>query len=200
MNTERSEEVMSSDYEISKNLVLRSVQDQVQRVGKCTESLPEPQPMNDEHEQLILEQVAKLTKDIGDVLDGNTMSRKLISSFALVATRKNFESLVDKVFVGGITWGKIIALICVIGKTVAKIIQNSLPSIVSWTLDYFMKYLQNWICRRGGWVNSIYSLARYSIERDFGSSSGPITLSSVVLFTSGALLGGLFILALKKRG
>lgn len=59
-------------------LFLRSVKDQVQRVGKCATSLPEPQSMNDEREKLE-EQLANLCRDIGDILDQNTVINKLVS-------------------------------------------------------------------------------------------------------------------------
>lgn len=153
--------------------------------------------MNDDQEQL-LDQVATLTRDIGDILDRNTYFNKMVGKLADVADIRSFQKLVEKVFVDGITWGKIITLICVIGKAVAKILANSAPTIVSWTLDYFRNYLQNWICSRGGWVNSIYTLARSSYELDFGSSSNPIPLSSGVIFLSGALLGGFVVWRLKR--
>ncbi|KAF4116096.1 apoptosis regulator BAX [Onychostoma macrolepis] len=106
--------------------------------------------MSAEREQL-LDQVANVIRVFGDSLDQEPRFNDLVDGFARVADRQSFQMLVDKVFVGGITWGKIITLICVIGKTVAKILANSVPSIVSWTLDYFRDYLQNWICSRGGW-------------------------------------------------
>ncbi len=55
------------------------MKDRVQRVGTCAPSLPESQPMNDEREQLILEQLANFTRDIGDILDRNTVINKLVS-------------------------------------------------------------------------------------------------------------------------
>ncbi|XP_016124597.1 apoptosis regulator BAX-like [Sinocyclocheilus grahami] len=197
MKTEKSEALMASDYEFSKNLVLRSVKDQIQRAGTCAPSLPEPQLMSAEREQL-LDQVANFTRDIGDIIDRDIKFNNMVDGFARVADTQSFQSLVEKVFVDCITWGKIITLICVIGKTAAKILANSAPDIVFWTLDYFRDYLQNWICNRGGWVNSIYSLARSSFELDFSSSSSPISLSSGVIFLGGALLGGLIVWRLKR--
>uniref|UniRef100_A0A8C1ZU07 Bcl-2 Bcl-2 homology region 1-3 domain-containing protein n=1 Tax=Cyprinus carpio TaxID=7962 RepID=A0A8C1ZU07_CYPCA len=171
---------------------IRSVKDQVQRVGTCAPSLPEPQPMSDEREQL-LEQMASLIRDIGDSLDREPKFNDMVDGLARVVNRQNFQNLVDKVFVDGITWGKIVTLICVVGKSIAKVC-----SVVSWTLDYFRDNLLNWICNRGGWINSISSLAHYSFERDFGSSSSLISLSSGVLFISGVLLGGLIVWRLNR--
>ncbi|KTG00538.1 hypothetical protein cypCar_00015310 [Cyprinus carpio] len=196
---------MASDYQFSTNLILRSVKDQVQRVGTCAPSLPEPQPMSDEREQL-LEQMASLIRDIGDSLDREPKFNELVlkslfcmvDGLARVVNRQNFQNLVDKVFVDGITWGKIVTLICVVGKSIAKILADFVSGVVSWTLDYFRDNLLNWICNRGGWINSISSLAHYSFERDFGSSSSLISLSSGVLFISGVLLGGLIVWRLNR--
>ncbi|XP_016084413.1 apoptosis regulator BAX [Sinocyclocheilus grahami] len=186
-----------SDDQFSTNLVLRSVKDQVERVGTCAPSLPEPQPMSDEREQL-LEQMASLIRDFGDSLDREPKFNDMVDGFARVADRQSFQKLVDKVFVDDITWGKIVTLICVVGKSIAKILADLVSGVVSWTLDYFRDNLLNWICNRGGWINSISSLAHYSFERDFGSSSSLISLSSGVLFISGVLLGGLIVWRLNR--
>lgn len=45
----------------------------------------------------------------------------MIAEFARVMDRQRFLSLVDKVFVDGISWGKIVTLICVVGKAIAKV-------------------------------------------------------------------------------
>uniref|UniRef100_A0A673IEG3 Bcl-2 Bcl-2 homology region 1-3 domain-containing protein n=1 Tax=Sinocyclocheilus rhinocerous TaxID=307959 RepID=A0A673IEG3_9TELE len=180
------------------NNVLRSVKDQ--RAGTCAPSLPEPQPMSDEREQL-LEQMASLIRDFGDSLDREPKFNDMVDGFARVADRQSFQKLVDKVFVDDITWGKIVTLICVVGKSIAKvcsILADLVSGVVSWTLDYFRDNLLNWICNRGGWINSISSLAHYSFERDFGSSSSLISLSSGVLFISGVLLGGLIVWRLNR--
>ncbi|KAK9977701.1 hypothetical protein ABG768_019501 [Culter alburnus] len=200
LNEKKSQNVKKKniDYVFSNNLVLRSVKDQVQRAGTCgAPSLPEHQPMSDEKEQL-LDQMAELIRDIGDSLDREPKFNDMVDGFARVANRQSFQRLVDKVFVDDITWGKIVTLICVVGKSIAKILADYVSGIVSWTLDYFKDNLLNWICNRGGWINSISSLAHYSFERDFGSSSSLISLSSGVLFISGVLLGGLIVWRLNR--
>ncbi len=45
----------------------------------------------------------------------------MVDGFAHVADRKSFQMLVDKVFVEDITWGKIVTLICVVGKFITKV-------------------------------------------------------------------------------
>ncbi len=45
----------------------------------------------------------------------------MVDGFACVVDRQRFQSLVEKVFVDSITWGEIITLICVIGRTVATV-------------------------------------------------------------------------------
>uniref|UniRef100_A0A673G925 Apoptosis regulator BAX-like n=1 Tax=Sinocyclocheilus rhinocerous TaxID=307959 RepID=A0A673G925_9TELE len=161
--------------------------------GLCAPSLPEPQLMSAEREQL-LDQVANVIRVIGDSLDREPRFNDMVDGFSRVADRQSFQMLVDKVFVDDITWGKIVTLICVVGKSIAKVCK----CVVSWTLDYFRDNLLNWICSRGGWINSISSLARYSFERDFGSSSSLNSLSCGVLFISGVLLGGLIVWRLNR--
>ncbi|XP_050955962.1 apoptosis regulator BAX-like [Labeo rohita] len=188
---------MELDYQFSENLVLRSVKDQVQRAGTCVPSLPEPQPMSAEREQL-LDQVANVIRVIGDSLDQKPEFNDMVDGFARVADRQSFQMLVNKVFVDDITWGKIVTLICVVGKSIAKILADFVSGFVSWTLDYFRNNLLRWICNRGGWINSISSLARYSFERDFGTSSSLTSLSCGVFFISGLLLGGLIVWRLNR--
>ncbi|RXN33197.1 apoptosis regulator BAX-like protein [Labeo rohita] len=144
-----------------------SVKDHIERAGICAPSFPEPQTKIDEREQLVLEQLINFSREIGDILDQDSNFKNMVDGFASVVDPQHFQSLVEKMLVDDITWGKIITLICVIGKTVAK-------------------------------VNSISSLARYSFEREFGSSSSPISLSSGVFFISGALVGGFIIWRLQK--
>ncbi|XP_056128241.1 apoptosis regulator BAX isoform X1 [Rhinichthys klamathensis goyatoka] len=187
---------MASDDRFTNNLVLRSVRAEAQRAG-CAPSLPEPQPMSDEKEELVLDQMAEVIRAIGDQVDRDPKFKNMVDEFARVMERQSFQRLVDKVFVDGITWGKIVTLICVVGKAITKILAY-VSGIVSWTLDYFKDNLLNWICNRGGWINSISSLARYSFEQDFGSSSSLISLSSGVLFISGVLLGGLIVWRLNR--
>lgn len=142
--------------------------------------------------------MADVIRTIGDCIDREQKYKKMIAEFARVMDRQRFLSLVDKVFVDGISWGKIVTLICVVGKAIAKILADYVSGVVSWTLDYFRDNLLYWICNRGGWINSISSLARYSFERDSGSSSSLISLSSGVLFISGVLLGGLVVWRLNR--
>ncbi|RXN33692.1 apoptosis regulator BAX-like protein [Labeo rohita] len=104
---------------------------------------------------------------------------RMVDGFARVADRQSFQMLVNKVFVDDITWGKIVTLICVVGKSIAK----DKSVIVTF------KYLQ---------INSISSLARYSFERDFGTSSSLTSLSCGVFFISGLLLGGLIVWRLNR--
>ncbi|KAK7167731.1 hypothetical protein R3I94_001964 [Phoxinus phoxinus] len=187
---------MASDDQFTNNLLLRSVRDQVQRAGICAPSLPEPQPMSDEKEAF-LDQISEVIRAIGDSVDRDPKYKKMLDEFARVMDRQSFQRLLDKVFVDGITWGKIVTLICVVGKTIAKILAY-VSGIVSWTLDYFRDNLLYWIGNKGGWINSISSLACYSFERDFGSSSSLTSLSSGVLFISGVLLGGLIVWRLNR--
>lgn len=56
----------------------RSVRDQVQRAGICAPSLPKPQPMSDEQEEL-LDQMADVIRTIGDCIDREQKYKKLVS-------------------------------------------------------------------------------------------------------------------------
>ncbi|XP_051571980.1 apoptosis regulator BAX [Myxocyprinus asiaticus] len=188
---------MASDDLFSRNLVLRVLRDQVLRAGRFVHILPEQQPMNDEQEKL-LDQMAEVIRLFGDDLDRDAKFKNTVDGFARVADSQSFQRLVDKVFVGGITWGKIVTLICVVGKSLLKVLADLVSVIVSWTLDYFRNKLLNWICNVGGWINSISSLAHYSYEQNSGSSTSLVSPSSGVLFISGLLLGGLIVWRLNR--
>ncbi|XP_051995878.1 apoptosis regulator BAX [Xyrauchen texanus] len=197
-NQEDSREViMASDDLFSQNLVIRVLRDQVQRAGRLAHTIPELQPMNDEQEKL-LEQMAEVIILYGDDLDRDVKFKNMVDGFARVADSQSFLMLVDKVFVDGITWGKIVMLICVVGKSLAKILADLVSVIVSWTLDYFKNKLLYWICNMGGWINSISSLAHYSYEQDSGSSTSLVSPFSGVVFISGLLLGGLIVWRLNR--
>lgn len=64
--------------------VCRAVQDQVQRQGACVRvhSLPEPQPLSDEQEQL-LGQMAELIRLFGDNLDRDPKFNKLVPTLCV---------------------------------------------------------------------------------------------------------------------
>jgi len=66
--------------------VFRSVRAEVQRAGICVPSLPEPQPMSDEKDELVLDQVAEMIRTIGDQVDRDPKHKKLV----IVAYRKVF--------------------------------------------------------------------------------------------------------------
>ncbi|KAI7803166.1 putative bcl-2-like protein 1 [Triplophysa rosa] len=167
------------------------MRDEVQRQGACVQPLPEPQPLNDEQEQL-LGQMAEVIRFIGDGLDRDPKFNNMVDGFARVADRKSFQKLVDHVFVDDITWGRIVTLICLVAKSIVKML-TVVSRIVSWTLDYFNDRLLHWICNHGGWVNSISSLACYSFERDAASSASLISPASGLFFISGLLLGGYIV-------
>lgn len=57
--------------------VFRSARDQVERAGICAPSLPEPQPMSDEKEEL-LDQMSEVIRTIGDYFDRDTKFKKLV--------------------------------------------------------------------------------------------------------------------------
>lgn len=57
--------------------VYRAMRDQVQRQGVHIQPLPEPQPLNDEQEQLLV-QMAEVIRFIGDDLDRDPKFNKLV--------------------------------------------------------------------------------------------------------------------------
>ncbi|KAL1278170.1 hypothetical protein QQF64_024843 [Cirrhinus molitorella] len=189
---------MESVEELFKNLILRSVKDQLQSEGICLPSLPEPQPMSAEQEQL-LEQMADVIKIRNDSLDQDPQFNEMTNLFAHLADRQNFQIILDNLLGDDISWGRIFSLICVVGR-IAKIHPNSFPSIMSWTQDYFRDNVLSWICCRGGWLNSITFLVHYIITRNAGSSSSLISLPCGVFFISGVLLGGLICWRLNRGG
>ncbi|XP_048061208.1 BCL2 associated X, apoptosis regulator b isoform X4 [Megalobrama amblycephala] len=198
---------VSQDDQIGEALLIRVVRHEVMRVAAegnaAPPALPEDQPISNSQDQMLVQQLAETIKVIGDRLDQDQAFNDMIDGLVKVADKSSFWKLVEKVFTDDqINWGRIIVLFYSVGKLSAKMVLAHLPRIVSdiltLCLDYFRRNLLEWIRKVGGWINSIASLAHYSFERDFGSSSSLISLSSGVLFISGVLLGGLIVWRLNR--
>ncbi|XP_067231048.1 BCL2 associated X, apoptosis regulator b isoform X4 [Chanodichthys erythropterus] len=198
---------VSQDDQIGEALLIKVVRHEVMSVAAegnaAPPALPEDQPISNSQDQMLVQQLAETIKVIGDRLDQDQAFNDMIDGLVKVADKSSFWKLVEKVFTDGqINWGRIIVLFYSVGKLSAKMVLAHLPRIVSdiltLCLDYFRRNLLEWIRKVGGWINSISSLAHYSFERDFGSSSSLISLSSGVLFISGVLLGGLIVWRLNR--
>ncbi|XP_052403001.1 apoptosis regulator BAX isoform X4 [Carassius gibelio] len=197
----------SLDDQIGEALLIGVVRHEVMSVAAemhaAPPALPEARPISNCQDQKLVEQLAKTIKVIGDRLDQDKSFNDMIDGLVKVADKRSFWELVEKVFTDGqINWGRIIVLFYSVGKLSGKMVLARFPTIVSdiliLSLDYFRRNLLEWIRRMGGWINSISSLAHYSFERDFGSSSSLISLSSGVLFISGVLLGGFIVWRLNR--
>ncbi|XP_067272396.1 BCL2 associated X, apoptosis regulator b isoform X5 [Pseudorasbora parva] len=195
------------DDQIGEAILIRVVRNEVMNVAAegnaAPPDLPEDRPISNRQDQKLVLQLAETIKVIGDRLDQDQAFNDMIDGLVKVADQRSFWKLVEKVFTDGqINWGRIIVLFYSVGKLSSKMVLARLPRVVSGILnlclDYFRKNLLEWIRKVGGWINSISSLARYSFERDFCSSSRLISLSSGVLFISGVLLGGLIVWRLNR--
>ncbi|TRY98970.1 hypothetical protein DNTS_001236 [Danionella cerebrum] len=161
-------------------------------------SLPAEEPMSEEQEQ-VLNKAAGYIRDIGDALDKEAKFNDMVDGFARLANMQSFQCLGDKVFHDGISWGKIVIFICVVGKSFAKILADYIQGVVSWTLDYLRNNLLNWISNSGGWISSLPSLTGFSFERDFGGSTALLLSTPVLAFFGGVLLGSFIVWGLNRR-
>ncbi|XP_065133652.1 apoptosis regulator BAX-like isoform X2 [Paramisgurnus dabryanus] len=168
-------------------------------------SLPEAPAISNSYDQKLVEQLAETIRVIGDKLDQDTEFNDAFDGLVKVCDKSSFWKIVEKVFKDDqINWGRIVVLFYAVGKLAAKMVMACLPCIVTdilaLSLDYFKKYLLDWISKMGGWVKSIPELAHFAIER-FSSTSQKkyyFIFGAVLTFTSGALLGAFIFWRLHK--
>ncbi|KAA0705693.1 hypothetical protein E1301_Tti004455 [Triplophysa tibetana] len=199
----------SQDDQIGEALLKGVIRHQLMEVeteGNVTPlSILEVRTISNIQDQKLVEQLAETIKVIGDKLDQDTEFNDMFDGLVKVSDKSSFWKLVEEVFKDGqINWGRIVVLFYSVGKLAAKMVLAHLPRVVSdiltLSLDYFRRHLLDWICKMGGWINSIPALARFSIERFSGSSQNSCSLvfGAVLTFTSGALLGALIVWRLHK--
>ncbi|XP_017552964.1 apoptosis regulator BAX-like isoform X1 [Pygocentrus nattereri] len=185
------------------------VEDQVRNVTTEVDTsslgLPKSQPIANAQDQMLVEQLALTIRVIGDRLDQDQEFNDMINRLGRVADKSSFWKLVERVFSNDeINWGRIIVLFYSIGKLSAKMVLAHLPAvftdIVALSLDYFRKKLLQWICNMGGWINSISGVTRFSIEQFSASSLSSIPPSAglMLVFITGALLGGIIMWRLNR--
>ncbi|XP_055049921.1 apoptosis regulator BAX-like [Misgurnus anguillicaudatus] len=198
---------MASDYQIGEALLIGVVRHQVMTVateGNAV-TLPEVPAISNSYDQKLVEQLAETIRVIGDKLDQDTEFNDAFDGLVKVCDKNSFWKIVEKVFKDDqINWGRIVVLFYAVGKLAAKMVMARLPCIVSdilaLSLDYFKRYLLDWICKMGGWVKSIPALAQFAIEQFSRTSpkNYSFVFGAVLTFTSGALLGAFIFWRLHK--
>ncbi|KAI4899588.1 hypothetical protein NFI96_016506, partial [Prochilodus magdalenae] len=187
----------------------RVVEDEVKKVSTegdtSSLSLLQPKPVIGAQDERLVKQLGETIRVIGDRLDQDPQFNDMIDGLVRVADKSSFWKLVETVFRDEeINWGRIIVLFYSIGKLSAKMVLAHLPAvftdILTLSLEFFRKQLLQWIRNMGGWINSIAAVTRFSIEQFSASSLSriPPSFGLVVVFVTGALLGGIIMWRLKR--
>ncbi|KAG1926307.1 bcl-2-like protein [Pimephales promelas] len=121
---------MESEQQNSYKLVKRVINGQARKAGTSTVSLNELDELKIDEEDPFLDDVSEVIKEVGNTIDKNPRFKRLTDEFACVANEKNLWKLAYKVIADGITWGKIVTLIWIVGKAVVKMERHSLQRAV----------------------------------------------------------------------
>lgn len=185
----------SPDARIGESLIKEVIEGELRAVP--SEHVPPLNPLvhqvQTEQEKMMVDQLAKLTKLIGDKLRDDVEFKQFndtIDNLVKIPGCKldQFQQVTFQVFEDSITWERIILLFYAAGRLAVKLVEFSLPSavweIAKWIVDFFRKRLLGWIHAHGGWMNSFSELAAVPLR---SVRSGPVY--GVVLFMAGLALG-----------
>ncbi|XP_060758096.1 apoptosis regulator BAX-like isoform X2 [Neoarius graeffei] len=197
------------DDQIGEALLKIVVRDQMMDVIKKPKiSLPsilEVQPLNNEQDQKLVDQLAQSVRVIGDWIDQDRNLNCQIDGLAHLGDKKIFPNLVEGIFSDGqINWGRIAVLFYTVGRLAVKMVLADSPTVLSEILDsclhFFRTKLLPWIRNMGGWISSISALTRFSIEHNSASSSCAIRLPAplIMAFVCGVLLGSVIAWKLNR--
>lgn len=68
---------------------------------------------------------------------------------------QTFQGILGATFQDGVSWGRIVALMCLSGALAAKCVALRMPELVNdvveWTVSYVENHLNEWISDHGGW-------------------------------------------------
>jgi len=68
---------------------------------------------------------------------------------------QTFQGILGATFQDGVSWGRIVALMCLSGALAAKCVSLRMPELVNdvveWTVSYVENHLNDWITDHGGW-------------------------------------------------
>jgi len=68
---------------------------------------------------------------------------------------QTFQGILGATFQDGVSWGRIVALMCLSGALASKCVSLNMPELVNdvveWTVSYVENHLNDWISDHGGW-------------------------------------------------
>ncbi|XP_029364256.1 apoptosis regulator BAX-like isoform X2 [Echeneis naucrates] len=184
-----------SDERIGEALIKEVIEEELR--DAVSEDVPPLTPLTtevrSEQEEMIVNQLSKMIRIIGDRVHGDKAFQDAIDGVAQDPNSKweKFKKVSDKVLEQGITWERIAVLFYVAGKLAVKFVEAHLPQsvreILMWTVDFFKRNLLGWIREHGGWINSFSELAIASAPSMSLRNSQRLLL--VIFFTAGLALG-----------
>ncbi|XP_029364255.1 uncharacterized protein LOC115047450 isoform X1 [Echeneis naucrates] len=148
-----------SDERIGEALIKEVIEEELR--DAVSEDVPPLTPLTtevrSEQEEMIVNQLSKMIRIIGDRVHGDKAFQDAIDGVAQDPNSKweKFKKVSDKVLEQGITWERIAVLFYVAGKLAVKFVEAHLPQsvreILMWTVDFFKRNLLGWIREHGGW-------------------------------------------------
>ncbi|KAM9393753.1 apoptosis regulator BAX-like [Pholidichthys leucotaenia] len=162
-----------------------------------------PLAVKSEQEKMIVVQLSKMIRIIGDRVQDDKEFQDAIDGVACSSGDKwqKFKQVANKVFEDGITWERIAVLFYVAGRLAVKMVEAHLPQsvkeVLKWTVDFFKKNLLSWIREHGGWINSFSELAAASMQRV--SSMSIHTCGLIIMFVSGLVIGSFITWKLTRQ-
>lgn len=176
MDPEEDELVVVRDTEgVFRHFVFQRYQDETEREEQSGEmnsptasvrpdALEELRSCNDEHPfSQHVPVIGRRLLEIGDEIDAKYKDqfRDMIDSLSLTPATayETFAALARRLFRSGISWGRIVALLCFGYEIAVTVIRKGfsgsfLRRIVRFVVDFiFNERIARWIAQRGGWVS-----------------------------------------------
>ncbi|XP_035511337.1 apoptosis regulator BAX-like isoform X1 [Morone saxatilis] len=185
-----------SDERIGEALIKEVIQEELKDVPR--EDVPPLTPVTGkvkEEEEKVVNQLAKITRIIGDRVKDDAELKDAIDGFigcpSSCSMSDRFKEVANKVLESGITWERIAVLFYVAGKLAHRMVEAHIPQsvrdILRWTMEFFRINLLGWIREHGGWINSFSDLATVSMQSVSSMSSQSSALA--LIFISGLAIG-----------
>ncbi|KAM4716961.1 apoptosis regulator BAX-like [Anableps anableps] len=125
------------------------------------------------------QKVSQALQDVGDQVDGDGQLQRFMKDPSIIPSKDMFIKVVVEIFSDGkINWGRVVSVFYFTCLLVMKAhetnICDMIKSIITWTIDYFLEKVVNWIKEQGGW-EGIFSYI------------GTPTWQAVAIFLAGVL-------------
>lgn len=136
---------------------------------------------NEQKDPKIKEVVGQLLK-IADEMDNDVEFQRLISQVQANCAQDFFMRVARRIFVDGITWGRVVALFHLAYRLIHKALTTNhlenIRTVISWVLQVIKDQLYPWLLQQGGWAGVIRGFSRWRTVTVLAS----IVLAAVVYY------------------